>query len=83
MRASGEPHDLLHCRAELDPSRPRKQYCDDKCRARAYRRRRAGFASDDFQGAQLRGSAPLGVTTRAEEQAWLRAEMLTARRRAA
>ena len=69
--------------AEPDSSRPLMQYCDDKCRARAYRRRRAGLASDDFQSPQLRGSAPLGVMSRAEEQAWLRAEMLTVRRRVA
>ena len=70
----------LHCHAALDS--PRKFYCDDRCRARAYRRRRVGLPPDAFRDG-LRGSAPLGVLTRAEERDWLRADLLTIRRRAA
>jgi hypothetical protein len=71
----------LHCGAALDS--PRRFYCSNAHRQRAWRRRRAGFPPDMLPNGGRRGPTPLGVTTRTEEQAWLRAEMLTVRPRAA
>ena len=64
-----------HCHRWLDS--PRRLYCDERCKQRAYRRRTAKQPMDAYPGGARRGRVKLGEKTRRE----LRDDLLEARPR--
>jgi hypothetical protein len=50
-------------------------YCDDRCKKRGWRRRRAGLAEDELAGGGRRGRVVPGALTAAERRARFVAEL--------
>jgi hypothetical protein len=67
QRSPGRKAICLHCSGKL--SSPARFYCSDRCRYRAFRRRRAGVAVDAYVDQGLRGPVGLGTLTHAEQRA--------------
>jgi len=54
----------VHCHRWLDP--PRRFYCDERCKRRAYRRLRAKQPMDAYPKGAQRGRVSLGEKTQRE-----------------
>jgi hypothetical protein len=63
----GNAPGCLVCGSELPSARA--FYCSGRCRARAFRRRRAGLPADAYPEGASRGRVPLGRRTLREERA--------------